>query len=195
MDIEAAIDLVSAWLDAVQVESASHRVDEPQARYRARDARGEPGANSTWPLAIHEAAHAVVATRGGLRVSYARLRADGSGAVNYEATPTSVNEMVSRVMADLAGVFAELLRDPHPLRRQQLATSCDVLVARLNADLCRGLVPTWELSHRCFAVLGACAVASSWQDITRVSRALDTSGSLSSTRIAALCWAGPRCAL
>ena len=199
MEIEALIQTVALWLNVVDVATAWPRVEQMQARSHAKDAAAAGAIacrESFWDSAsaTHEAAHAVVAHRSGLRVGYARIRLDGSGAVAYEADPLDVTEMIGRVAADLAGILVELLEDAHPWRRQALAQSCDVLLARLNADVCRELMPAWALTNRFFATVAYCTVMSNWDAIERTAYALRVAGELSGERIRALCSAGLRVA-
>ena len=132
------------------------------ARRRSTSAAPREGGSVSgtvkYDAARHEAAHAITACQLGLRVDYVRVLEDGSGCAAYEADPTSPVAMLARVVADLAGISGELLEDDvHPWRRTRLAESCDVLVARLNADVCQSLVPAWQLSHPFFAMM-SCAV-------------------------------------
>ncbi len=190
MDIDTAVETIARWLDAVDVATAWPRVEKLQAMSYAKDVASW-GSNS----ARHEAAHAVVAHRGGLHIGYARIRPDGSGAVAYEADPGSVTETIGRTAADLAGILVELLEDAHPWRRQQLAISNDILLARLNADIVKALAPTWRLSNRFFAIVSCCCVLSHRDEIERTACALSAAGSLDARRIAALCGDGPRAAV
>lgn len=191
MDIDTSIDLIAQWLEAVDVTTAGARVAEAQARHHAKSAVfREPLSTDA---ARHEAAHAITACQLGLRVDYVRVLEDGSGCAAYEADPTSPVAMLARVVADLAGISGELLEDDvHPWRRTRLAESCDVLVARLNADVCQSLVPAWQLSHRFFAMMSCAVVLSNIDLIAKVAQALRTCGCLDGPRIAALCWLGPK---
>jgi hypothetical protein len=190
MDIDAAITHIAQWLDEVDVATAAARVAEAQSRHHEKAA----GLREPWEgdAAMHEGAHAVAAERGGLRVKYARLLSDGSGCVSYEAEPTSPVAMIARVAADLAGIVTELLDDAHSWRQQQLKSCNDLLLARLNADVARGLMPGWQLNHRFFAATSCCAVVSNWDTITRVAQALRASGHLTGARVAALSYGAPQ---
>lgn len=191
MNIAGCIDTVTTWLDAVDTSSAWPRIEELQARHHARGALREPCA-TVEVGALHEAAHAIVAHVSGIEIKSVMLRADGSGAADYIAPMTSVEKMIARVCADLAGVCLELDLGVHPWRRQALAQSCDVLLARLNAEICRELMPAWSLTNRFFATVAYCAVRSNLEAIERAACALRGAGRLSGSRIRALCWAGPK---
>lgn len=201
MHLEDVIETLAAWLD-VYVESAPALVEELQERYRARHpvvplGGGGHADTSNVPELVrasrHEASHAVVATLGGLKVRFARIHEDGvGGAVDYAADPCSIVSMIGRVAADLAAPAFELLEGAHPWRRQQLASSSDILVARLNANICRALAPEWKLPSRFFATISVTQVIENQDAILRVASALLDARELPGARIEALCHGGPR---
>ena len=184
---ERTIQLVASWLDAVDTGTAWSRVEQAQARHRARGiALREPCASTVEIGAVHESAHVVVAHVSAIEVNGVMLRCDGSGAADYTAPGTAVEKMIARTCADLGGAIAELILGVHPWRRQALAQSSDVLLARLNADICRELMPAWSLTNRFFATVAYCAVVSNWPAIERTAHALRAAGALSAGRIRAL---------
>ena len=181
MTIDDAIELVNRWLDAVDAASAQARVEAMQAEYRAKRTLREAPATATEAklgrTALHEAAHAVIAHRGGLEVSHVCLHADGSGCADYRGP----EDLQREIGADLAGVFVELLADTNWERQSQLAHSNDLLMARLKLDR---LPETWR---RALVTASCCSVLSNWSEIVRTATALRALGDLGKAEVAALC--------
>jgi hypothetical protein len=186
MNFDHHIALVFGWLNAVQLESAHSRVDAMQVL--------NTGKNSGAPLelatdsemaraSIHEASHAVLAYKFGLRIRRALVRADASGAVEHE--PAAHGDLLGAAVTALAAPFAELICGVDRVREFHLAHGPDILMARCEAEKSRARDP--QLSNEVFAMLSCCAVVSNWEMITRVAAALRLCGELDNLSIEALC--------
>jgi hypothetical protein len=192
MRIESAIACVTDWLDVIHVESAAQRVEQAQQQYLAREASFETSiprnGDFAGAVALHEAAHAVVACRLGLHVSCVRINSDQTGAARYQCEEEhSFTGALNSVTTGLAGLFVELLADQADTTREfQLAHSHDILKARLGIEECRQLAP-WDMPTRIFAEIGACCVASNLEEIRRVAAALGELGQLDGETVAAFC--------
>jgi uncharacterized protein (UPF0147 family) len=178
--LEKRINLVVAWLDRVERDSAESRIADARMRDAAKNAQREVPQTATQAelarTAIHEAGHAVIAHVAGLLVVTVRIRGDASGSCEYEG-----EDEIALISTDLAGVFAELAHGASIERQEALSHSSDILQARVRMD---ELPRTWR---RPLAVAAACAVESSWLAILRTASALRALGDLGNAEVAALC--------
>jgi hypothetical protein len=188
MDLNRHIECVVSWLDAVYPESADRRVDEMQILNTRKNAGASLEMATDGELArasIHEASHAVMAHHFGLRIRGALIRADASGAVEFETELVSAEDLLGPAVTCLAPPFAELIRGADRVREFHLAHGPDILMAKRHADRSRVRDP--QLSNEVFAKLSCAAVVSNWKTIERVASALRCCGELDAETISALC--------
>jgi hypothetical protein len=187
MNLDHHIALVVSWLDNVHLESAERRIDEMQVLNTQKNAGASLQQQATNAelirASLHEASHAVVGHRFGLRIVRACIRADASGAVEHQ--PGAADDFLGPIATSLAGPFAELIRGADRVREFHLAHGPDVLAAKCEAEKSRARDP--QLSNEVFARVSACAVVSNWKTIERVACALRSCNELDGATIAALC--------
>lgn len=190
MRLEDAIARITFSLESVHVESAAARIEEKQAANQAKQSGAAlilASDAEVWRAGVHESAHAVAAVRCDLHLEHAGVRCDASGWCCYYEGGESIDQTISRVVADLAGPCAELLLvGADDARCGQLAHSSDLLLARLNIDRCRARAPTWQLPTRLFAQLACSIVATNIDSIGRLAHVLILYGQLSRDAVAAL---------
>jgi hypothetical protein len=123
MNLEHHIALVVSWLNNVHSESAGRRVDEMQVLNTRKNAGASLQQQATNAdlirASLHEASHAVVGHRFGLRIVRACIRADASGAVEHE--PGAADDLLGPTATSLAAPFAELIRGTDRVREFHLA--------------------------------------------------------------------------
>jgi hypothetical protein len=188
MGVDEHIAALTSRLDAVPVETAQARIDEAQAAFRSKALRptvAEVGYPELMRNCIHEGAHVVAAHFEGLSVKRACV-CGGGGCAEYGSDERSPDMLMAMVVADLAGMTAEvLLLGVDAARQHQLAHSHDLLQARLRIDTLRAL--GWNLPTRTFATMSTCLVRSRWDAIIRVAKALSVLQELDGAVIVALC--------
>ena len=186
MSPDAHIAFVISAIAAVDAASAATRIAEAIQASSDKDHAGAVLSPATADVlernALHEASHAVVASRLGLRVGCARIRGDGSGSAEYEATTDDDAPHV--VAADLAGIFAELIRGVDRSRQEALAHCYDMLKARVALD--RIAVAGWPFTVKAVATMSCCAVYGHWAAIRRVAACLRAVSELNAAEISAL---------
>lgn len=186
MRIESAIELIANWLDAVHVESALARIEERRAEYLEQEGRHSPinplavPSAAHFRVALHEAAHAVLASRTAIGVARVVAFDSGSGSVSYARDPT--DHPIAAAVVHLAGPAIELLAGADERRQFHLSISSDVQAARLAIDAYP--VP---ISVRTCAAIVLCAVTEQAGTIVRVARAIRALGELDGPTVAALC--------
>lgn len=197
------VSLIAQWLDDVDIATAPERISAmlernataqkdsevllPPMMQRRRAEDDEALAR----LALHEAAHSVIAHAVGLRVGRCLIRSDG-GSAEYTAEELRPDTNLALLTASLAGPAWELLAGAmHPWGLKRLSRGADILNARLHLD---ELPREWGVTSRAAATLAVCSVESSWEAIGRVATALlnSPSGELDGARVAALCWGGAK---
>lgn len=190
MTPDDAAQVISEWLDAVHLESASARIAEKRLAAATKDGPCGPLYSASRAelarAAAHEAAHAVVAHKTGLRVTRARVRTDGSGVVMYESPTPADDAMLPVVLTDLAGIAIELLVGADAQRQFQLAHDHDILAARLNADVYRRVELRPSLSNLAFAKLAVAIVAANLNLVARIADALMVCNELDQEAIEAI---------
>lgn len=186
------ITLVGGWLEEVSLDTAEQRINAEIANSRDRDSGIGLGTDADpsvmTRVAMHEAAHAVVAHMTGYRVTRACVRRDGSGIVEYEPGDDSIADKVMAIVRCLAGVLAELVRGEIDMgRRYSLKNSMDISAARHEIERLRETVPSWDLTEETFAKLSYCTVSANWSAIVRVAAVLKECGEIDGNTVAALC--------
>jgi hypothetical protein len=186
MELDRHADLVSQWLAAVHVETAQQRLVEMHERRGSKDRLPEVSLLTTEAdlarVALHESAHATIATRMGLPVIRARIHL---GLTEYDEVESCADGAFRYAVVSLAAPFAELLAGADSRRQSQLAHSADLLTARLQVDRCRAADA--EITAEVVATVACCAVQSNWDTIQRVAACLLALGELSGSEISALC--------
>jgi hypothetical protein len=191
MDPNEIIATIAGWLDVIDITSAPARAQEMRDEYTAKPhiVGGGPGVPGAKPRARHEAAHAVVAHRGGFAVERAVVRADASGHVAYDVPNADQPEMLLAIaITALAGPASELLfGSPDHQRQFVLAHSGDVLSAATGVEECRVRAPSWDVTPATVARLAVCAILSNQLAIARVADVLLLHGELTGADVSALC--------
>jgi hypothetical protein len=192
MDPNETIATIAGWLNVIDTTSAPARAQEMRDEYTAKShivggALGVPGAK---PRARHEAAHSVVAHRGGFTVKRAVVRADASGGhVAYDSPDADQPEtLLAMAITALAGPVSELLYGGTDAERHfVLAHSADILSAAVSIEDCRACAPAWDITSATVVRLAVCAVAANRPEIERVADALLLRGELTGADVSALC--------
>ena len=193
MNLETHVETIAQWLDATDVGAAPSRIADALAHNAVRESSGNYACATYGEIlkgAYHEAAHSVVARAFGLRAGRVCVRSDASGSSAYEFDQADLDSMQAATVAHLAGVALELIfcgAGEDPQRRFALRNSADILNARCDADACRALAPSLNLTNRTFAVLAVGAVISNMDAIERIAGALQASGELAGGAVEALC--------
>jgi hypothetical protein len=187
--LDTHVTLVARWVDAVDVGLAPARISVMQEENFAKDSGGLTAATGREieRTALHEASHAVIAHGLGLDVGRVCVRADASGSAAYTASEARADTLLSMVLADLAGIVAELLTGADHRRQFALANSHDILSARSSIEECQRLAPSWMLTSRSVAILTCCIVQSNLRQIERVAGALRLCRELDGGAVEALC--------
>jgi hypothetical protein len=134
-------------------------------------------------LAHHEAAHAVIAARLGLRITRAFVSAEG-GAVEYADRPRDLDTLHWPIVI-LAGPIAEAMHKGAPFALEDIVGSDDYAQVLAHATATHGPDDAAARIERVQALAGA-HVVNLWPIIQRVAAALVRSKELSGAQLAPL---------
>ena len=187
MELRTAAALLASCIKNVCVEAASARIDDAQEKNRAKDDPAQEGGMSALSsgsvggrICMHESGHAVFAQALGMQIEHVRVRSDGTGATTYQLTDE--RDVLSMAVVSVAGVAVELILGADEQRQFTLASSADVLSARLEIDQAGEL-----LNAEAVARVAVCAASTNWQSINRIAAALRALGELDGPTVSALC--------